>query len=272
MSESRNAKPGEMVSVGGNAPPDWAAAYLQDDKSLDTLKKHKLVPRLKIVQALSPEALKDAHGEGSAVLAPANALVCRKGESFDFVPLFFFVEYMKWSDRNDKESLAIVSRSFDQGSELARRALDPELRQELYDPERPKGFSYAYQEHLNWIGYIHGNSPLAGNEVCISFARGEHKHGKAFIGACALRGVPLWMNVFRFTIGKHTSGDNTWWGLDYSSPDNPFIAQEQAEEFKAQHELLASQFAEQLITTDYADVDEDKRNASNPAGQAAGSL
>ena len=264
----RNETPAEMVAVGGNAPPSWLAAYNEDDTSKQELKKHRLVPRLKILQGLSPEALKDQFGEGSAILAPANAMVCRKRESFLFVPLFFFVEYIKWSDRNDKESLGIVERTFDQGSALARYAQDPNKREELYDPERPTGYKYTYQEHLNFIGYIYGAHELEGTEVAISFSKGEHRYGKAFVSACTLRDAPLWANVFELTIGQHSSGDNVWWGIDFKNPEDPtkrFITAEEAPVFKEQFETLKRQFEEQTISTDFSDVDEDRQSEVSAA-------
>lgn len=257
------------------APPSWMDEEAAIDKSVEGMSSFRVLPRLKVVQALSNEAFRDAAGDGGVILVPGGTVVCRKGETFLFVPLLFWAEYCKWKDLRDKSGTPVLDRSMDPSSELARRASDSKLWEQEYaggPPERP--FKYRYVEHLTFAGVIYGDHPLCATECCISFERGENWNGRGFIAGITQRRVgqrqvPLWCQVWAMTPRLREKGSNKWYGVDASAPIgvSPWIREDERHDLKAAHVSLKEFHAKNQLTVvrDEA-VDEDEASGSEAAG------
>lgn len=253
-------------------------AFVDDDASLSGLAEYTTLPRLKIIQAMSDEALKDMFGEGGVVIRPGDALVAEKAKGFEFVPLAFYAEFAKWSDRRDKESDMIVQRSYDPTSEIAKRAKDKDARFEIYEGHEGKKeadqYKYRYIHHLNFPGFIYGDHPLAGTQVVLTFSKGEYGTGSRLINAMQLRRmdvegeskrVPLWAQVWEFTSALRVRGENKWHGLDYQPAENPMILTEQIEQFREAHLSLTEMIEQKRLVTDHGEED-----AEESAGVTSG--
>ncbi len=225
--------------------PNFLDAYTEEDTSLDELKEHRTVPRFKVIQPTTEEELKNTFGEGSAIVRPGDTLICKYGgntnmqalESFDFVPLFFFVEWNKWRDLKATGDM-VLDKSFDPSSDVAVRSKNKDTRKELYpgneniELEKDKCY-YQYVEHLRFIGTIYGDHPLAGTPVTLSFERGEWGQGKNFISAVSLRRrqttdaetgekvakpIPLWSQVWRMkTVYHNPDALRKWYGFSFEA-------------------------------------------------------
>ena len=253
----RNEDPRELTKVGPEAPPSWLTEY-QDDLSIKDLSGHRVLPRLKIVQAMSSQDLKDQFGEGSIIITPGKGLVCRNKEGFQFVPVFFFSEYVKWADRRDKISLMIMEKTFDPTSKLAAKCANPKYRIESYG----NGFEARYAEHLNFAGFVYGEHPLSGAPAVLCFARGEYATGQAYISSIHLRRIsskvaPLWSGVWEMHPGFRERGDRRWWGIDFNNPSVPFIQEGEAAFFREQQVQLKKEFEDHRLMVDHSDVDEE---------------
>ncbi len=242
----------------------YLSKYVKEDDSLDTLKEHRVVPRLKIIQATTDDELKKNFGEGSAVLRPGDALICKfekDPESFDFVPLFFFVEWAKWRDLRGSGPM-VLDRSHDPTSEVAVKAKSTETREELYEghdklPEAER-LTYRYVEHLRFIGIVHGDHPLAGTPVTLSFERGEYGQGKNFISAVTMRReiidstscpIPLWAQIWRLKVIHHKPDQSRkWFGFAFEPADPAIISKDEAEELQALHVELKTLHEQQRLT------------------------
>jgi hypothetical protein len=249
--------------------------YTEQDASLAGMDEYRILPRLKIIQAMADPALKEKFGEGTAIIRPGDAEVWRKNdEPFAFVPALFVVEFAQWADPNDSESNTIIKRTFDPTSELAKKARDPEKRIEPYKLGSEQ--KYRYVEHLRFYGQIYGDiHPLSGTPVVLSFERGEFTQGKNFISAIKLRRqpvqtdsgtrivpVPLWAQIWSLSVGfRDRAKDRRWYGFDFASPEISIIKDEQVEEFHKLHlELKELQEKNRLM------VDEQDRDvAATPA-------
>lgn len=253
-----------VVKVHG-VDPSYLSKYVEGDKSLDTLKAHRTVPRLKIVQAPSDQELKDNFGEGAVIIRPGDAMICKYKDdpsSFEFVPVFFFPEWAKWADLRAKGQM-IIERSFDPTSETARRAKNFDMMREPYPgqegiPDNDKNkMYYRYVEHLRFIGVIYGDHPLTGTVTTLSFERGEWKQGKNFISAVMLRRqevngmstqVPLWAQVWTLQpVHRSPDASRKWYGFKFEPADPPIIASEEAEIMRTMHEEFKKLFEEQRL-------------------------
>lgn len=254
----RNDDPKELVHVGG--APNWLAEYQTEDTSVEDLAEYRILSRLKIVQSMSAEELKESFGEGSIIIAPGNVMVAKKKEPVLFVPVFFFTEFCLWGDRKDKVGPTIRDRSFDKAGDLARRARDPERREEEYEG----GFVGRYVEHLNFAGFIYGDHEQKGTPCVLSFSRGEFGTGRNFINSITLRKVagqtaPLWSQVWEMKTAFRDQGDKKWYGIEMSNPPEgtePFIKQEEVEFFLGEHKSCKEDFEKSKLLVDHGGEDD----------------
>lgn len=244
--------------------PNYLQKYVTKDTSLDTLKEQRVVPRLKIIQATSDADLKKSFGEGTVIVRPGDAMICKFEEepaSFDFVPLFFFVEWAKWADLKAGSGPMILDRSHDPTSRLAINAKNFETRTELYAgheqlPETERNY-YRYVEHLRFIGVIYGDHPLVGTPITLSFERGEWTQGKNFISAVTLRRqsidgrpqpVPLWAQVWTFQPKfREPDASRKWYGFGFKPADPSIIESTEAETMLALHQEFKNLFEQQRL-------------------------
>ena len=257
---------------------NFLAQYVEQDSSLQGMDEYVILPRLKILQQMSDPTLKKQFGEGSAIIRPGDALVWKDGDQpFLFVPHFFYVEFAKWADRRDKENPAVIARTFDPTSEIAKCARDPNRRFEIYaDQEKKKTdqekFRYRYVEHLRFPGVIYGDHPLTGTPVVLSFERGEFGTGKNFISGIKLRrqavevngltkniAVPLWSQVWAIAVTLHGT-DPQWYGFSFSVPEVTLIQPEEAEEHRSAHLSLKEVYEQNRLR-----VDGDEEETEDPA-------
>ena len=251
----RNNPSTDMTKVGGDAP-DWLATI--EDESTLAMVEYRVLSRLKVVQSMSAESLKEEFGEGSIIISPGNSPVVPKRESVLLVPVFFFTEFCHWSDRNDNASATILGRSYDPKSEIAQKARDPEARMEPYGDGDYKS---RYVEHLNFASIIYDREhPQFGTPVVLGFQRGEFHAGKNFISACLLRRVggkqvPLWAQVWAFQTAMRDKGSKKWWGIDHSCPDIPYIQEDEAQFFQDQNKSIREDFEAQKLRVDHDDED-----------------
>lgn len=240
-----------------NTNPNFLDAYTEEDTSLDALKEHRTVPRFKIIQPTTEEELKNTFGTGSAIVRPGDTMVCKHSgnqniealESFDFVPLFFFVEWAKWRDLKGTGDM-ILDKSFDPSSDVAVRSKDKDTRKEAYPGQEamaendPNRMYFQYVEHLRFIGAIYGEHPLAGTPVTLSFERGEWGQGKNFISAVSLRRrqttdsetgekvakpIPLWSQVWRMkTVYHNPDALRKWYGFAFEAAPESIIKPQEA--------------------------------------------
>lgn len=239
----------------GQSAPNWVQAYQEEDKSLDNVKKYRQLTRLRLVQGMSPTSLKKEFGEGAVLMQPGRALVAKPEESFNFVPLFMFTEFIKWSDRKDDSTRAVLEKSFSERSEVAKRARAKEGRFEEYSVNG-EDYVNRYVEHLCFPGMMYGGSHH-GKFVTLSFEKGEFMQGMSFCTAISGRGAPIYLQVWRLQSAIHTDGKNDWWGFDYGTPEEPFVKEEEGPSFKKMYEELATQWADNALEIDRDDDVED---------------
>jgi len=241
--------------------------YKEEDNSLDQVKKYRQLTRLKLIQGMSPQELKKEFGEGAVLMQPGRAMVAEAEEPFLFVPLFMFTEWCHWSDRDDDSTRAILDRTFDKESPLAKRSRDKDARFEKYSVGDTE-YKSRYVEHLCFPGLIYGDHQHSMTPVTLSFEKGEFVQGNAFCSAIVMRRAPLYLNVFKLQSAVHTNGKNEWFGFDFSNPaTGPFVSEEEAPAFKALNAEYIQQHADRTLEVDRSDADEEVvDDISNPDG------
>lgn len=272
----------EITKVPGNAP-NFLAEFIEHDTSMDGMEEYRIFPRFKIIQPTSDQALKKAFGEGSAVIRPGDVVIWKDGDPpFQFVPHFFYVEFCKWADLQDKENKMILETTYDPLSDIAKKARDPETRYEVYPgmekkPDKDQ-LKFRYVEHLRFCGTTYGDGEFAGIEVALSFERGEFFQGKNFISAIKMRkqkvqdedgvaksvAIPLWAQVWQFSVGfREPDPSRKWYGFDFSSADPSIINENYAEEFFETYKELKDLHEKNRLRVDDMDEGENQVKDSN---------
>lgn len=272
--------------------------YAEQDNSMSGMEGYVIVPRLKIIQAMTKGELKDkVGGEGACCIRPGDLVVAKKvsskeGEEFAFVPQFFFNQWAKWKDRNDNSGTNfILESSYDPASELAKRSANKDLRYEVYPDQgsKPadKQLKYSYVHHFCWAGVIFGQHELAGTSVVLSMERGEWGNGRQFITAIGMRRetvqeegqepakvkVPLWAQVWGLKPKLREQPGKAWWGFDFFAPSEtvcpsgPTLPDELMDEFHEEHLRLAKLHEENRLRVDHAEGDDTSAEGSAPAPQ-----
>jgi len=269
MTPNKAASPRTETAVQRVAAPTFLTPYLDGDTSTEKLIQHRILPRLHPLDD-GEEVLKDAlraHGVASVIMVPSNILVAKAEERFKFVPFFFFPEYLSWRDRKDKGGgRRVTERTYDENSDLARKAKDERRRVEAYGPADPQtgqpSFKMSHVEYLRFAGILYDHPELHGEPCVVSFAKGNHFQGASLISAMATRKVPnsegerviapCWSTVWELWGEETANAEGSWSRFGFSAPtdgSSPWIREEESEKFRAEHQLLRKQYAEKILTT-----------------------
>jgi hypothetical protein len=217
--------------------------------SLATMRHHRTLARVSVIQAMTASELKTKYGEGSLVLVSGEKALCKVGERVSLVPLLFFDEYISWNDRKDKASPMIEAKSFDPASLVGSKALDPKRWEEKYGAKNE--FLRRNSHHLNFVCVVYGEHELQGMPVTLSYSRGGFRKGKALIDAIKMRRiqgqqVPLYGCVFSFApeVARDREG-HEYWVAGFRNPDapaSPWISPEHAPIAEALHKELLKDY------------------------------
>lgn len=280
--KSRVEESKEVVKIA--PPPSYLQKLAADDRSTAQLHAYRVLQRVTVLQALGDPDLKRAYGEGVTLLMPDKKPVAKLGEPFLFVPLFFFPEFVTWRDRNDKSDSAVVARSYDPTSPIARKAKNKETRRETYPGGAPdKPFQYRHVEHLTFAGLVlkgGASGEVEENSPCaLAFSRGEHFNGQRFIGEIMKRRLgpgmppaPLWSQVWSMVVAEHDNPKGQrWWGFDYSvDPSRPWASEEEGPKFQALHLQLAADHERNRLVVDQTgaadDIDDEPASTAGDGG------
>lgn len=247
-------------------------AHLQKDrgaiKGTQLLGQYVVPPRLKIVQAMAGPPY-DQFAQGTTLCVQSSGLVLvadynydekhkpmEYGQSFYFVPLFFYPEFSAQNPLAAKGTLQFIrERTTDPNTNLARLAKN---RAAVDCPEFP-GEQIKYVEHLNFICMLL-NHELFGTPVVMSFMRGEHKYGRAFADKINARRTDLYGCVFEARAAVHANEKHSWYGFDCENPRTPDVSPwvEDANlcaEFERLYDSFADIHRQGLLQANYDDDD-----------------
>lgn len=239
--------------------PDYLREYAENDESKETLKEHVRIPWLQILQGLSDQNLLSQYGQGAALLNPGGGLVAKAkdgaSDPFYVVPVLFFTEYVQWSHREDNESPAVLNRSFDARSDLARKCKNPEEWEEKYTNPSNQEFLARNTEQLCFVCIIYDEDhPLHGMLCTAVFSKGSYKYGKLWINQINMRKGPLYCHIWRLNTKYQDDGPKKkFWRLDTRVPEedrSSFVGKDDIQFFHDKHLELKEAFNEQRLIVD----------------------
>lgn len=262
----------EKVKPNPLAIPTWMS---DAPMGTETMQEYVILPRLKVIQKQASPELLQKFEIGDVIAAPMNLMIApvlkdskgkpkEMGESFLFVPLFFFPEACTWNplDLRGREP-GIIDRSLDRNSPIFAKARDPQLRKEPH-PKYPDKF-IRHVEHLNYIVLLLGKPGMDSQLLTMTFSRGEHSVGRRFSSVVSMRRAPLYGCVFEARSQHRQNNQGDWYGIDVDNPSehSPWVDKDRFEMLKAIHLDLADKHAKSLIRVQHEEAEVDAEEVTD---------
>src|SRR5688572_7085593 len=253
MSAKKPADAGAVVRV--TDVPDYLLQVVKEgagDSSVETMQHHHVLARLDITQSNSPRDKKEKYGEGAIFIPSTETKLADLRQKVDLVPVMFFDEFLQWGDRNDKAGPMIRDRSLDHASALAAKCGNAGKWYEKYGDDGKGGqFEARNSHHMNFVCVVYGDHPLKGTIVVLSMHRSAYKKGEALVGAIRARRIagkqaPMWSTVWSVWSAAKSNDDGEWYGWDFESSAQPWVAKEDLEAMEGIHEKLKEEYRNQL--------------------------
>jgi len=200
----------------------------QSDEGLDHLGSEDLfIPRLTIMQALSPGVQDESYTSGQAVNLLTEEVWLEKDKPKEFIPLFHYKEWIKWASRESGQGM--LDRSMDPNSPLALSARRM---------EKNENGDFIATEYHNFIAIFR---EYGFNMPCIiPCARSNHKHGRKLLGLAKYRGrAPLYAGLYTIQVVQETNSNNQSYYV-WKFANAGWINEKEYAAAKEMHGLLAS--------------------------------
>ena len=188
---SKKAKETTELSVSRPVSPSWITPVPKDIEveGLENMRPSDLlVPRLILLQGLSPRVVEGSNVAGQIINSITEMVWVKKDEEVIFIPIYHFLEWIRWGDRETGEG--IQERSLDPEGTLAQMA----MRQIKHSTST--GISvFTVTEYHNFVSLF----PMIDAQfaVVISCAKTNVKKGRKLLGLARYRGrYPLYAGQY----------------------------------------------------------------------------
>lgn len=171
--------------------PKWLQPVKEEDvvEGLENMRPGDLlVPRLVLLQALSPQVNEGDNIAGQIINSITGEVWIDKDEKENFIPVYHYIEWIQWGDRDLKEG--IIARSLDPNGKLAQMAM---RAQKYTDSKGVEQFMVTeYHNIVTIFPEIDDKMP-----IIISCAKTNHKKGRKLLGLARYRGrYPLYAGQY----------------------------------------------------------------------------
>lgn len=175
-----------------------------EDEDSDDL----IIPRVKMVQSLSPERKEKVADEGDII----NSLTKEKLNGKKFIPVYKFNSNILWNDRSDGGGIAC--RAGDgkigvqtDGTKLACRAC---LRCEFDNTKTGKEAIPDCVKYINFFGFFEGEAM----PTVLSFSKTNYKEGKKLYSLAKVQMQNMWHFGYTLESKVVSKNGNEWYIID----------------------------------------------------------
>lgn len=185
-----------------------------------------IIPRIKVINALSPERTDGEATEGDII----NSLTKESVVGKRFIPIKVFYSNIEWNPDRDDDTQRMFCRSFDgikgtcfgaDGNNTER--LCKECRRNCFDNSKvgkeaqPKCTAY-----MNFLGFFE-DDPMP---VVVSFSRTNYNEGKKLLSIARSLRRSIWCYSYTFSGKQVTKGKQKWFIIT-AALDTPTSVEEQ---------------------------------------------
>ena len=224
----------EEATLATPMPDDMPLGFGDDDDPSDLI-----IPRIKIMQALSPEVQ-----DGKAKLGTLiNSLTLENVTDKTFVPVCKFNNHVLWRDRN--EGGGIICRAADGKLGLMEDGTTRYCAQcrkcEFDNTKQGKDARPTCTKYINFLGFFVDDP----TPIILSFSKTNMKEGKQMYSMAKVSRQNIWNFGYKLQIVQRSNATNRWFVIQPVN-DGPT-----ADDLRAIGMDLYRQFAGSMTTVNY---------------------
>jgi len=209
-----------------------------------------LIPRLVLMQALSPQVVEKNFESGDIINSISGELVLEVDKEIEFIPIYHYLEWIQWGDRD--AGGGIQDRSLDPDGQLAQ------MSNKMVKHTTAEGKEvFTVTEYHNFVCVFVEDDKL--EPIVISCAKSNIKHAKKFIGLIRMRGrFPMYAGKYCLQSALETNPQNQKYYV-YKFTNAGWCPKELLEPLGKIYEMLRDAFQERRLLSHQM---EDEREAA----------
>lgn len=164
-----------------------------------------IIPRVKVIQTLSPERKDKVADEGDII----NSLTKEKYNGKVFIPVFKFNNNIDWKDRADGGGIRCIARDGKVGEEIdGSRKLCAQCRRcEFDNTKQGRDAAPKCTKYINFFGFFAGERM----PIILSFAKTNFNEGKKLYSLAKVTMQNMWNHGYTLDNKKMAKNGNEWY-------------------------------------------------------------
>lgn len=185
----------QALATGNNVPMGF-----EDEEAGDMI-----IPRVKVIQTLSPERKDKIADEGDII----NSLTKEKYNGKVFIPVFKFNNNIDWKDRADGGGIRCIARDGKVGEEIdGSRKLCAQCRRcEFDNTKQGRDAAPKCTKYINFFGFFAGERM----PIILSFAKTNFNEGKKLYSLAKVTMQNMWNHGYTLDNKKMAKNGNEWY-------------------------------------------------------------
>lgn len=172
----------------------------EDEESDDVI-----IPRVKVIQTLSPERKEKIAEEGDII----NSLTKEKLNGKKFIPVFKFNNNVWWKDRSDGGGIQCMARDgrVGQTSDGTMIMCQQCRRCEFDNTKQGREAIPTCTKYINFFGFFEGERA----PIILSFSKTSYNEGKKLYSLAKVTMQNMWNYGYTLTEKLMAKGNNEWY-------------------------------------------------------------
>lgn len=164
-----------------------------------------IIPRVKVVQTLSPERKDKIATEGDII----NTLTHERLNGKKFIPVFKFNNNIDWIDRNDGGGIRCIARDGKVGKENTGRELMCKVckKCEFDNTKQGREAIPSCTKYINFFGFFEGDRM----PIILSFGKTNYNEGKKLYSLAKVQMQNMWNFGYTLTEKIMAKNGNEWY-------------------------------------------------------------
>ncbi len=163
-----------------------------------------IIPRVKVIQTLSPERKDKVADEGDII----NSLTKEKYNGRIFIPVFKFNNNIDWKDRADGGGIRCIARDGKIGEETdgSRKLCVQCKRCEFDNTKQGRDAAPKCTKYINFFGFFAGDRM----PIILSFAKTNYNEGKKLYSLAKVTMQNMWNHGYTLNNKLMAKNGNEW--------------------------------------------------------------
>lgn len=164
-----------------------------------------IIPRVKVIQALSPERKDNTAAEGDII----NSLTKEKLNGKVFIPVFKFNNNVWWKDRSEGGGINCMSRDGKSGelSDGTVQVCKACGKCEFDNSKQGKDALPECTKYINFFGFFEGERL----PIILSFSKTSFNEGKKLYSLAKVSMQNMWNHGYKIEAKMMSKGGNDWY-------------------------------------------------------------